>query len=63
MLPWQALGRMIFKKILSNDETKKKVMAELKKAAKDSDNKIDDNVVEVLDAVWDVFAAVLVTKM
>lgn len=60
---WPALARMILKQVLGGPEVKARVIAELRNAAKGTDNKIDDSLVDAVDVIWDVVCPIIVGKV
>ncbi len=57
------IGRMILKKLLLNDVTKKRIMDALRAEAKKTDTVIDDEAVDIFEAGWDVILPVVLGKL
>ena len=61
-IPWPLIGRLVLGKLVSDEKTKARVIAELREAAKDTENGIDDAAVDALEACWDVLFPVMLGK-
>lgn len=56
-------ARILLRALLMAPETKKRVVAALREAAKQTDSKVDDAAVDTFEAAWDVVVPVLVGKL
>lgn len=58
-----ALGKLVFRKILANPETKKKVFAALRAEATKTNTQVDDELVTILETCWDVAIPAFITAL
>lgn len=57
------IAKHILKKAMNKNDIKENIFADMRKKAKESDNKLDDAGVEALAIAWDVIIPIIIGRL